>query len=386
MKQAVIAGLLASGAKTFNAGVLPTPTLALATGEFDAGVMITASHNPPQYNGIKLINPDGSAFNNDQQQQIEVRILDDYLPAASWDAFGDVSPHRGAIRKHIKHILKNFRGEYKIKVALDCGGGAASVITPDLLKKMGAEVVALNCQPTGLFPRDSEPNKANLESLMKETAESGADLGIAHDLDGDRMMAVDELGRFISGDRLMVILARELSAQEVVTTIDASMVIDKMGFNVSRTGVGDNHVSWQLKKQGDFGGEPSGSWIFPASSLCPDGIYAAAEMIAIASRQKLSLLVDSIPIYPIVRGSVAGNAMVMSSLERQLMSMEPLLVSKGDGIKLDFKDGWLLIRASGTEPKVRVTAEAKTDKRAHQLYNSAIRQIEVSRGKQGELR
>lgn len=376
MKQALIAGLLASGVKSYDSGVLPTPTLALALKEFDAGVMITASHNPPEYNGMKLINPDGSAFSSYQQHQIEELILSGSLSAASWDGFGSSHLHQGAIKRHISHILEDFPGKYRLKVVLDCGGGAASVIAPLLLKKMGCEVVALNCQPSGFFPRASEPTEANLGDLIRATAEAGAELGIAHDGDGDRMMVVDDRGRFVCGDKLLVILARELGAREVVTTIDASMVIDEMGFNVSRTGVGDNHVSWQLKEQGDFGGEPSGSWIFPGSSLCPDGIYAAAQVVAIASRQKLSQLVDSIPLYPLLRGSISANGVAVSSLEQQLiMAMEPQSVSKSDGIKLGFDDGWLLIRASGTEPKLRVSAEAKTDKRVHQLYNSAVRQI-----------
>ena len=378
MKQAVVAGLLASGARSYDAEVLPTPTLALAAREFDAAVMITASHNPPEYNGIKLINPDGSAFNAHQQQQIEELILNDSLSTASWDAFGSSSLYHGAIQKHIEHVLGDFSGEHKLKVVLDCGGGAASVIAPLLLKRMGCEVVALNCQPSGFFPRASEPTEANLGDLIKATLEAGADLGIAHDGDGDRMMLIDDRGRFVSGDKLLVLLARELGAREVVTTIDASMVIDEMGFNVSRTPVGDNYVSWQLKKGGDFGGEPSGSWIFPLSSLCPDGIYAAAQVVATAVKQKLSQLVDDIPHYPLLRGSISSDGVVISYLEQKLMAMEPLSVSKNDGIKLGFNDGWLLIRVSGTEPKIRVTAEAKTDKRVRQLYNSALELVKES--------
>jgi len=134
----------------------------------------------------------------------------------------------------------------------------------------------------------------------------------------------------------------------------------------------------EIKHGGDFGGEPSGSWIFPGISLCPDGIYAAAQIAAIASRQKLSELVDSIPGYPLLRGSVSSDGVVMSGLESRLMAMEPLSVSNIDGIKLNFQDGWLLIRASGTEPKIRLTAEAKSEARAQQLYDAGIRAIEES--------
>ena len=169
-----------------------------------------------------------------------------------------------------------------------------------------------------------------------------------------------------------------MGAEEVVTTIDASMVIDEMGFSVTRTRVGDTYVSEELKKGGDFGGEPSGSWIFPNISLCPDGMYAAVQLVALASRQKLSQLVDSIPHYPLLRGSVSSEGVVVSDLEKRLLAMEPLLVSNIDGIKLNFEDGWLLIRASGTEPKIRVTAEAKSEARVRQLYDSGIRAIKES--------
>jgi phosphoglucosamine mutase len=189
------------------------------------------------------------------------------------------------------------------------------------------------------------------------------------------MMVVDDRGRFVPGDKLMVILARHLGAKKLVTTIDASMLIDEMGFSVTRTKVGDTHISEELKKGGDFGGEPSGAWIFPHSSLCPDGIYAAAQIVAIASQQSLSTMVDDIPQYPLLRGSVAGSGLAVSELGKRLAVLKPLSIDDSDGIKLNFKDGWLLVRPSGTEPKIRITAEAKTETRVHELYNSGLQAI-----------
>ena len=254
LKHAFISGLLAAGARSHDAGVMPTPTLALAARKFQAGAMITASHNPPEYNGIKLLNPDGSAFDSGQRSQIEDMVLSGSLPAASWGEIKSNIVYGGAIERHIEHILEGFSGELRLKVVLDCGCGAASVITPRLLERLGCEVVALNCYPSGFFPRAIEPTEANLGTLMRVTRELGADLGIAHDGDADRMMAVDEKGRFIPGDKLLALFAREVVAKEVVTTIDASMVIDEMGFSVTRTPVGDIYVSEELKKGGDFGG------------------------------------------------------------------------------------------------------------------------------------
>jgi phosphoglucosamine mutase len=380
VKHTLISGLLAAGSRCYDAGVVPTPTLAFAAREFDAGAMVTASHNPPEYNGIKLLNPDGSAFDSKQREQIGEAISTDSLSVAPWDEIKSSSIYEGAIRQHIERILQDFPSRLRLKVAVDCGCGAASVITPYLLEGLGCEVVTLNCHPSGFFPHDIEPTEANLGDLIRATKESGADLGIAHDGDADRMMAVDDRGRFIPGDKLLTVLAREAGAEEIVTTVDASMIIDEMGFSVTKTKVGDTHVSEELKKGGDFGGEPSGSWIFPGISLCPDGIYAAAQLVAIAGRQKLSQLVDSIPHYPILRGSITGKRVAMPQLEPHLMAMKPELVSNTDGFKLDFEDGWLLIRASGTEPKIRVTAEAKSEARVRQLYDRGIRAIKKCMG------
>ena len=386
LKHAFISGLLAGGSRCCDAGVVPTPTLAFAATEFDAGAMITASHNPPEYNGIKLLNPDGSAFDASQRKQIEELVLGDSFTAAPWDKIRDSGIYSGAIEKHVERILQGFSVQFKLKVVVDCGCGAASMVTPYLLTKMGCEVVSLNCSPGGFFPRNSEPIEANLGDLIKAVKELGADLGIAHDGDGDRMMVVDDRGRFVSGDKLLAIFAREVGAKEVVTTVDASMAIDEMGFNISRTRVGDNYVSEELRKGGDFGGEPSGSWIFPHISLCPDGIYAAAQVVAMASRQKLSQLVDSIPCYPVLRGSIMNEGVVMSVLEQRLMAMKPLSVSNIDGIKLNFNDGWLLIRASGTEPKIRLTVEAKNEEQARQLYDSGMKVIrDCIKGSEGEI-
>ncbi len=153
------------------------------------------------------------------------------------------------------------------------------------------------------------------------------------------------------------------------------MALEDLGFEIIRTKVGDAFVSEVLKKDGDFGGEPSGSWIFPQISYCPDGIYASAHIIQVANENRLSKLVDDIPSYPILRGSIPGGRAIMAKLEQRLKSMNPLSTSTVDGIRLTFKDGWLLVRGSGTEPKIRVTAEAKYNKRARELYECGVEAV-----------
>jgi phosphoglucosamine mutase len=280
-----------------------------------------------------------------------------------------------AVEEHVERVLQDFGSGMKLKVVVDCGCGAASLVTPYLLRRMGCEVLALNCDPSGHFPRDIEPILENLGTLVQVVKATGADLGIAHDGDGDRMVAIDDAGRMIPGDKLLILFARELGAGQVVATVDASMAVEESGFEVIRTRVGDAFVSDELKLGGDFGGEPSGCWIFPSVSYCPDGIYAAAQIIRIACEKRLTKLVDDLPSYPILRGSVMGEGVIIEKLEQRLMENEPISINTIDGLRLSFDDGWLLIRPSGTEPKIRLTAEARSEARAQSLYDLGIEAI-----------
>jgi phosphoglucosamine mutase len=378
MKHAVMAGLLAAGSKCKDAGMMPTPTLAYATREFDAGVVITASHNPPEYNGIKMFNPDGSSFDSLQQLQIEEMVSAESYDITGWEQVKYSGDYQGGIENHINAVLASFSSGLNIKVVVDAGCGAASEVTTRLLERLGCEVVSLNCYPSGFFPRGIEPVAANLKELCELVKESGAAVGIAHDGDADRMMAVDDQGRYITGDVMLAILAKAVGAKDLVTTLDASMTIEDMGIKVRRTKIGDSFVSEELRKGGDFGGETAGAWIFPNISLCPDGIYAAAQIAALAAKYKLSEAVDAVPVYPLFRGSVDSQGLAMSRLEVKLQNLKPLTLSNVDGIKLNFNDGWLLVRPSGTEPKIRITAEAKTESRARQLFDRCLTLIKES--------
>jgi phosphoglucosamine mutase len=370
LRYALVSGLLSAGAQCHDAGIVATPTLAFAARNFDAGVMITASHNPPNYNGLKIFNPDGSSYVSAQQIELE-RMLAGPLPTAPWQDMGErCLTYEQAIPEHIAHIMEQVTTPRVIRIVVDCDCGAASVITPLLLRQMGCDVVALNTHPSAFFPHDAEPTEANLTDLARVCKELNA-VGIAHDGDADRMMAVDEKGRFIPGDKLLVILARHLQAKQVVTTVDASMVIEETGLRTLRTRVGDTYVSEALIAGGDFGGEPSGAWVFPRNSLCPDGIFAAAVLTGIACAESLSALVDGIPHYPIIRGSVPGDGQSVDTT-RLKATMAADSVDDIDGLKFSLRGGWVLVRPSGTEPKIRITAEAQTEARARQLYDLAV--------------
>ena len=345
----VISGILGGGGTVQTCGIVPTPTVAFNTRNVKAGCMITASHNPEEYNGLKLFNPDGSSFTRQQQEETEDLIRTFHW--ADWQHQGTernidaVSPHKEAILK-LTSINK------EITAVLDCGNGAGCMLSPDLLQEAGVKVIAVNANPSGHFARPSEPLKENLPHIGELVKKTGADCAVVHDGDADRMMAFDNKGRYIDGDHLLMLFAQYLGSKRVVTTSDASMIIEDIA-DVHRTPVGDAYVSEELLSWGDFGGEPSGAWIFPKISLCPDGPFAAALFCEIASQWDVAEKIDAMPSYPILRESFISPAAreAVSALGAE---------SPTDGIRITDENGWCLIRASGTEPKIRVTAEGKT--------------------------
>jgi phosphoglucosamine mutase len=376
--QALSAGVLSSGAAGFDAGLVSTPTLARGARDHACGVVITASHNPAPYNGLKLWNPDGMAFDEDQQREIESALDRNRFVAPAWDRIGRLSTRPELVEEHIERILQAV-GPAKVRVVVDCGCGATCTITPLLLRRMGCEVIAINAQPDGHFPgRDPEPTEENLVALAAAVRATRADLGIAHDGDGDRMVAVDREGRFVGGDVLLALFAREEVRHSLVVPVDASMILSDLlpRATIHRTRVGDVYVAAEVKRRGaDFGGEPSGTWIFPRTSLCPDGVYAAARLISMVAERPLDLLVREVPRYPVLRGSIpyraADREAVMKKLDGQLRNLGAE-VTVLDGWRLAFDDGWALVRFSGTEPKLRVLAESRDEPRAKEIYSAVL--------------
>jgi len=385
IEEAVISGLMSSGCNVTMLGLVPTPTLAYAAKDFDLGVMVTASHNPAEYIGLKLWNPDGMAFDSTQQEEIEQIVESSSYSPVEWSRIGNQNIYENAVNDHIKAIL-NKTGSLKTapKVVVDCGNGAGSVITPLLLRMMGCQVLSMNAQPDGHFPaRNPEPKADNLGLLMKTVIDRGADMGIAQDGDADRMMAVDDKGRFVNGDQLLAIFAAHEDADRIVVPVDTSLVVDDAlpETEIVRSRVGDVYVAEVMKKIGAaFGGEPSGSWIFPRISFCPDGIYAAARLIEIIGSQKLSDVVDALPKYNTRRIGIACDNKrkegAMSDIASELSSMGE--VSTIDGIRVETNDGWVLVRPSGTEPLVRVTAEARSN--VDELFQKVCRIVKVAVG------
>jgi phosphoglucosamine mutase len=376
IENALVAGLLSSGSRVTRVGLVSTPTLAYAARRFDCGVMITASHNPPEYNGMKFWNPDGMAFSLKQQDELEQLIYSD-IRGVSWASIRQETTAHDAIFDHMAVILKNVK-PCALKVVVDCGCGSASTITPYVLREMGCHVIALNSQPDGFFPaRDPEPIDENLSQLKETVRATGADLGIAHDGDADRMMAVDETGRLVTGDELLAYFCRYEVRGSVACPVDASMAVDRCGNHVKvyRTRIGDAFVSEEVRNVcADFGGETSGTWIFPRISYCPDGIYAAAKLVElVAEHGSLAKAVAGLPRYPLRRSglkfaSEGCKADIMGGVKSAIEGEKYASLNMLDGLRVQYDDGWVLIRPSGTEPKIRITAEAVDAQAAERLY------------------
>ncbi|MDD1682229.1 MAG: phosphopentomutase/phosphoglucosamine mutase [Methanoregula sp.] len=352
----LISGILGTGGTARNAGMVPTPTVAFSTRFAQAGCMITASHNPEEYNGLKFFNRDGSSFTRLQQAEMESLLSTqpwtDWMHQGREQAFDAITPHRNA-------ILDKVNIKSSSSVIVDCGNGAGCLLTPSLLTDAGVKTICVNCNPSGYFVRPSEPLKEHVLYLSEMVKRTGAGCAVVHDGDADRMMAFDNKGRYISGDHLLVLFSRYLGAKQVVTTSDASMNIENYA-EVRRTPVGDAYVSEELLAWGDFGGEPSGAWIFPKISNCPDGPFAAALFCEMASEWDIAREIDTIPTCYLLRESFACET--ARDVLIQLGASSPT-----DGIRIADEDGWCLIRASGTEPKIRITTEGKTLAKAKAL-------------------
>ncbi|GGL38205.1 phosphoglucosamine mutase [Halarchaeum grantii] len=384
LSDALAAGLAECGCAVVDLGPAATPTVArsVAWEGADAGVAVTASHNPPEYNGLKLWQPSGQAFDSPMQDALTDRLVAESFDYADWDATGARRDRPGARERHVDAIVDAVDVDPDdaptVVVDLGNGAGAASV---DALIELGCAVETLNANPDGRFPgRPSEPTAANCESLCDLVAASDADLGIAHDGDADRMMAVTGDGAFVAGDALLAVFAQAFAGEgdRVAAPVDTSLLVDdalaEVGAALVHTRVGDVYVAERaVADDVVFGGEPSGAWIFPGETLCPDGPLAAAKLVElVANGPGLDDRLAALGSYPIRRDTraVADKTAVMARV-REAVSEAYDEVDALDGVRVDLGDAWFLLRPSGTEPMVRVTAEARSDERADAVFAEA---------------
>ncbi len=378
VKAAVISGILSTGIDVIDIGIAPTPAIQLYTREHgDFGVAITASHNPPQFNGVKCIAKDGTELPRDEEEKIEDIFLSSNFRIAPWNHVGKYRYQEGANEEYIESILSHINVE-KIRkrrfiVALDCANGASCFTTPYLLERLGCKVISINCQPDGAFPgHESEPKPENLKDLIFLVKASGADLGIAHDGDADRAIFIDEKGRYIQGDKTLTLVAREIAKRQsgkFVTPVSTSMafeeVVKKYGGEVIYTKVGAPIVARRMIETGAiFGGEENGGLIFPEHQYCRDGAMALAKILEIMAGETKSLgeMIDELPKYYQKKISVeCENGKKKKVLERLVERLKSKKIDTMDGVKIIEEDWWILIRPSGTEPIYRIYGEAKSE-------------------------
>ncbi|MDS0477592.1 phosphoglucosamine mutase [Natrinema sp. 1APR25-10V2] len=387
LTDALTAGLRECGADVLEAGVASTPTVARAVPrtDADAGIVVTASHNPAPDNGLKLWAASGKAFDPEQLEGIAARLEAEEYDLQPWDGQGSSDPLPDATERHAAALREAVTVGDPPSVVVDVGNGTGG-LTARVLSAIGCDVTTLNGQRDGAFPgRPSEPTRETLADLSALVAATDAELGVAHDGDADRMLAVDETGSFVPKDVLLALFAREAASDgdTVAAPVGTSMAVDDalatVGASVTRTRVGDGFVADRAARPGVvFGGEPSGAWIWPDETPCPDGPLAACKLVElVADRGPLSGLVGSVETYPIRRRSleVADKAAVMERVRDRVRERYDD-VDVLDGVYVDADGGWFLLRASGTEPVVRVTAEARDTARAEQLEADAVAVLE----------
>ena len=401
LQDALVSGLESGGANVKCLGVIPTPVLAFLTKKMraDAGVVITASHNPPEYNGIKIFSREGLAYDEKSQDEIERIIAHKRFRMADWRRVGrDHAVDES--RRYIENIEKNVKLRGKWRVVVDPGCGATFNVAPAVLQGLGCKVTALNAQPDGWFPaRNSEPNAQSLTLLAEVVKNLGADGGLGYDGDGDRVAFIDEKGSFADFDQVLAAYAayvvKENGGGTVVTSVEASMSLEEMveshGGKVVRTKVGDVYISQTMRKcRAIFGGEPCGAWIHPKFHFCPDGILSSVLLLRALENEnkRLSEFVAETPKYPILRDNFAcKNEVKEEAVEKVgegLKSVFPAYreFSTVDGVRLVLENGWLLVRASGTEPIIRLTVEGESLKAAKQIMEKGAESIKNLLGKE----
>jgi phosphoglucosamine mutase len=374
LEYALSSGILSVGKDVVLLGIVPTPVVGIAAMDYGTGVMVTASHNPPEYNGFKLLGPKG-AYSAKQEDDLEKLFYSKkFLKGKPYGKLTEES----YVNKYIDLVLKKIgKVKRKVKVFIDCAGGAGSVVTPKLLEKMGCEVITVNTNIDGVFPHDLEPRAENLVGVCKMVKESGAEIGIVHDGDADRSAAIDKRGRLIDWDSFLSVLA--YGKKKVVTTVDASMRIEDVCKKVIRTPVGDVAVANAIvRENADFGGEPSGSYIFPEVHLFPDGPLTAAVVAKMLSEGKFYDRLKEIKEYPTERLKLpckdSDKKKAMEKLKRKLKSQKN--VDYTDGIRIAKPEGWILIRPSGTESYMRITAEGRTERDLERIVDEGKKWVD----------
>ncbi|MHA1680492.1 MAG: phosphoglucosamine mutase [Promethearchaeota archaeon] len=405
VQYALISGLISCGCsvKVLNGSAespyVTTSTIAYTTKHVgaDAGIQVTASHNTPDYIGIKIWQNSGMGFTPAQEAAIDEIYSQKNFRLSNWDEIQKVTGISNANDIHLQAILERINAPLKFKrgkftVAVDPGNGAACEIAPRLLQKLGVNVVSINAQPDGLFPgRDSEPTKENIRTLMRMVKnDPDIHLGIAFDGDADRVRFICGKGNLLDADRVLLLLAVKLSemgkikSPYVVTPVNSSRILEKTlkmhGMKVSRTRIGDINVAMRMQEvNATIGGEISGTYTWPEFHLGPDSLYTTARVLELVGMKgMIEDLMDEIPTLEVIRKKIEISEELHSNLDMDNLENQLRMLLDENGIKIEetthldgisflLEDGFILVRLSGTSPLIRVTCERETGEKANNL-------------------
>ena len=390
---AIFAGLIATGCKVIDVGICPTPTVLLMSKALNVGgsLVITASHNPIDWNGIEFASESGRLLGEVERTRLMEIYESGDFDLATWDKQGRVELVDTAVDQHIAGVLgcdwvvRDQTQSHSLKVVIDCGNGAGSVISPYLLRALGCEVVELNCVPDGYFPRPAEPTPDALDQLCAAVKSEDADLGFAHDGDADRLVLVSEQGTPLSSEYTFALAAEFLLNKrkgDIVATVSTSRMLDDVadrhGVQLHRTPVGVGYVVEKMRETGAvIGGEGTGGVIYPELQYTTDGIASIAAIVQLLSESSASTIsevVASIPSYAICKEKleVPSQKVADAVLQLAIEAYTDETLDLADGVKRVWEDRWVNIRKSGTEPVIRVFSEALTLEEAQELCNSTL--------------
>jgi phosphoglucosamine mutase len=415
IEYAFISGLVSTGCDVKTLGIVTTPTLAMSIRYLgaEAGVMITASHNTPEYIGLKFWNPSGMGYITQQEEEIEKIYNDKAFLNINWDEVGKVTHVEDINDIHIKDITNRIKFDgSNLNVIVDPGNGSGCDIVPKLLSAYDIKMITMNAQMDGKFPgRHSEPSKENLKQLSKflKTSEQD-DIGIALDGDADRVIFLDEEGEIVDPIRLLTLMAidylkryKDRIPKEnlvVATAINSSSLLadalKPYNCKVIYTEVGDIKVAEAVKDHNGFlGGETSGTYIWPRTHLGPDSIATIAKVLRMKSEsgKKLSDLLEPIPNYPYysTNSKLKKDIPFTNDINQKIINeIQEVLDSKGkkvnnmnkmDGVRFDYDDGWILIRRSGTSPYLRISCESsvnlESSKEINELAQERMKKLDL---------
>ena len=371
IEHALTAGLTSTGVNVMTVGTIPTPAIAYLTKtiETDSGIMISASHNPYQDNGIKIFGPDGFKLTDEQELEIESLIDNsEKIKNASFEKIGKVYGGNELTQKYIQHIKQSITGDLSdIKIALDCANGATTGVAPFIFGDLEADIETIGCQPNGVNINDNV-GSTKIETISEFVKENNVDVGFAFDGDGDRVLAVDAKGNIIDGDKIMFILAKHLKEQGelkdnmVVSTVMSNIgfykAIEENGLQSVKTAVGDRYVVEEMRKNDySLGGEQSGHIVLMNYATTGDGILTAVKLANIikTSGKSLEELASEVSIYPqkLVNIKVIDKKTAMEDSE---------ILSECEKVEKELEgNGRILLRASGTENLIRVMVETSSD-------------------------